>query len=33
VRPPPDATLDTAGAIAHLEAIGDERLAARLRGE
>jgi DNA polymerase-1 len=31
--PPPDAALDTAGAIAHLEAIGDERLAARLRGE
>jgi hypothetical protein len=31
--PPPDAALDTAGAIEHLEAIGDERLAARLRGE
>jgi DNA polymerase I len=32
-KPPPDATLDTAGAIAHLKAIGDERLAARLRAE
>jgi DNA polymerase-1 len=31
--PPPDAALDPAGAIAHLEAIGDERLAARLRGD
>jgi DNA polymerase-1 len=32
-KPPPDADLDKAGAIAHLEAIGDERLAARLRNE
>jgi DNA polymerase-1 len=31
--PPPDAALDRAGAIAHLEAIGDERLALRLRHE
>jgi hypothetical protein len=31
--PPPDAALDTAGEIDHLEAIGDERLAARLRAE
>ena len=31
--PPPDAALDRAGAVAHLEAIGDERLAARLHGD
>jgi len=31
--PPPDAALDTAAAIAELEAIGDDRLAARLRHE
>jgi 5'-3' exonuclease len=31
--PPPDAALDRASAIAHLEVIGDERLAARLRGD
>ena len=31
--PPPDAALDVPGAIAHLEAIGDDRLADRLRRE
>ena len=32
-RPPADATLDVAGAIAHAERIGDMRLAERLRRE
>ena len=31
--PPADAALDLPGAIAHLEAIGDDRLADRLRRE